>query len=369
MPTRRQLLHNWTRQLQGVVPMERITRLRTWAHLSLGLMWCGQIALLKIAATVPGPATDLSRVRRYRRWLANPQVDVGRLWSPVLRSLLAGRTEVRLVFDPTPHAGHATLLMVGIVVHKRILPLAWRAVPQQKHWPERQIVLLRALCQPIAAALPAAAQVTLLADRGITSAAVIDLCRELGWHFVFRLTATPTQSATARLADDTTCPVWSLVPARGGHWFGVVALFQAAGWRTVQLTIVWPSAEDEPWLLLSDRPAGRARQRDYRCRVHCEATYLDSKARGWRLATSKLTQLDRLDRLLLAFALALWWAELLGLRVIRSGLRRRFDRADRRDLSLIRLGLRWLHELLEQHRLPPLLFRYRAHHWCCRWSY
>jgi hypothetical protein len=369
MPTRRQLLHSWTTQLQGLVPIARITRLRTWAQLSLGLLWSGQIALLKIAATVPGPATDLSRVRDFRRWLANPAVDVGRLWTPVVRALLAGRREVRLVFDPTPQAGHATLLIVGIVVHRRILPVAWRAVPQQRRWPARQIVLLRAMCQQLAGALPAGAQVTLVADRGITSAAVIDLCQELGWHFVLRLTATPTQSATVRLPAGTECPVWSLVPVRGGHWYGSVALFQAAGWRTVQLTIVWPLAEDEPWLLLSDLPPGRARQRDYRCRVHCEATYLDSKSRGWHLEASKVTQLDRFERLFLAFALALWWAELLGLRVIRSGRRRRFDRSDRRDLSLIRLGLRWLSDLLDQHRLPPLLFRLQAGRWICRWSY
>lgn len=369
MPMRQQLLHRWTTQLQGLVPIARITRLRTWAQLSLGLLWCGQIALLKIAATVPGAATDPSRVRAFRRWLANPKVQVDRLWPPVLRPLLAGRREVRLVFDPTPQAGHATLLLVGIVVHKRILPVAWRAVPQQTRWPERQIVLLRALCQLVAAALPAEAQVTLLADRGITSAAVIDLCRELGWQFVFRLTATKTQSATARLPDGTRCPVWSLVPPKGGHWYGTVALFQAAGWRTVQLTIVWPDVEDEPWLLLSDHPAGRARQRDYRCRVHCEATYLDSKSRGWRLEASKLTQLDRLDRFFLAFALALWWAELLGLRVIRSGRRHRFDRTDRRDLSLIRLGRRWLSDCLDHRRLPPLLFRFHAGRWSCRWSY
>lgn len=369
MSTRLQLLHTWTTQLQGLVPIARITRLRTWAHLSLGLLWCGQIALLKIAATVPGSATDPSRVRRYRRWLANPKVQVERLWPPVVRALLAGRREVRLVFDPTPQAGHATILMLGIVVHKRILPVAWRAVPQQTRWPERQIVLLRGLCQFVAAALPADAQVTLLVDRGITSTAVIDLCHELGWQFVFRLTATETQGATVRRPDGTTGPVWSLVPAPGGHWYGTVALFQAAGWRTVQLTIVWPVTEEEPWLLLSDLPAGRARQCDYRCRVHCEATYLDSKSRGWRLEASKLTRLDRLDRFFLAFALALWWAELLGLRVIRSGRRRRFDRADRRDLSLIRLGLRWLNDLLDHQRLPPLLFRYRAHRWSCRWSY
>jgi len=208
MPTRLQLLHSWTRQLQGLVPIARITRVRTWAALSLGLLWGGQIAVLKIAATVPGPATDLSRVRAFRRWLANPKVQVERLWPPVLRALLAGRREGRLVFDPTPQAGHATLLIVGIAVHKRILPVAWRAVPQQRRWPERQIVLLRAMCQLVAAALPTDAHVTLVVDRGITSAAVIDLGRSGSRPLARR-------SAVMRSKSPRSCDVRSTSTAPG----------------------------------------------------------------------------------------------------------------------------------------------------------
>ena len=54
---------------------------------------------------------------------------------------------------------------------------------------------------------------------------------------------------------------------------------------------------------------------------------------------SKVVAPERLDRLLLVLHLALWWAFGLGLQAIRNGTRRRFDRRDRRDLSVVRLGL------------------------------
>lgn len=359
MSTRRQLLQQWDHQLRALLPGVRATRVATLALFSLGLLWAGSVTLLRVAATLPVAATDLSRVRRLRRWLANSAVAVGTLWPPLLTALLAGHAgqELCLVFDPTPLADRVTILVLGLVVHKRILPVAWHPMPQQTRWPAHQATILRRLTRQLARCLPADCTVTLLADRGLTGAELIDCCQARGWHFVFRVSASAGSSPTVRLTDGTTCPLWSLVTGPGQRWGGKIDLYQAAGWRTVQLTIHWARGEDTPWLLLSDRPAGPARVREYRRRTHCEATYADTKVRGWNLEHTKLTDRSRLNRLLFALYLALWWAETLGLHVVRRGLRRRFDRTDRRDLSLVRLGRRWLTELLMHEHLPPLLFR------------
>ena len=73
-----------------------------------------------------------------------------------------------------------------------------------------------------------------------------------------------------------------------------------------------------------------------------------------------------LDRLLLVWHLALWWLHALGRHVIKCGQRRQFDRTDRRQRSLLRLGWLWLQHQLEHGRCPPLLFRRTATGWLAR---
>lgn len=139
-------------------------------------------------------------------------------------------------------------------------------------------------------------------------------------------------------------PLWDLITGPGQHWGGQGQLYPSVGWRDVGLTIWWDTGQAEPWVLLSDQPGGPARAHEYRHRARCEATYQDCKRRIFGLEASKLATLERLDRLLLALHLAYWWATRLGLLTIRHGQRRRYDRADRRDLSVVRLGLRRLKE-------------------------
>lgn len=371
MQTRLELLHRWTIDLQSLLPNQRVTRVRVLALVSLGLLWAESCALPRVAAALPLPAQDLSTERRVRRWIANRAIAVTPTWQVVLGALLArlGQREITLVFDPTPYDTRQTLLVLGVVVHKRVLPLAWHIVPGQRAWPHPIWRYLDRLCRRVQAVLPPGTRVTLVVDRGLASAEVIDLCQSLGWHYVMRLSADARQGVHVRQADGTVGPVWDLVSGRGGRWAGSVAVFQHRGWRRANLTIVWPRRYDQPWLLLSDRQAGPARVREYRRRVQVEAVYLDCKSRGWELERSKLADPNRLNRLLLALFLALWWCHLLGQRAIRSGARRRFDRPNRRDLSVLRLGRRWMRHLLDHDIVPPSLFRYHAGRWVCRWQF
>lgn len=369
MQTRLRLLHEWTRQLHALLPAARATRVAGLSVLVLGLLWAGTASLPRVAAALPLPATVPSRERRLRRWLANPAVTVEALWDPLLPALLADRAgqDLLVVFDPTPQNATATVLCLGVVDHRRVLPLAWRVLPQQEPWPDRQIAYLRALLAEINAALPPGATVTLLGDRGVTGPALIDLCRELGWHYVLRLSVGAAQANKVRCPGERERRLWELVTGPGQRLAARVALYKEAGWRTVELTVHWRRGAAEPWVLVSDRPAGAARVREYRRRVRVEATYADCKRRGFDIERSKVAAPERLERLLLGLHLALWWAAQLGLRAIRAGQRRRFDRADRRDLSVLRLGRCWLAEVLAHDRCPPLPFRRRATEWVFTW--
>lgn len=369
MQTRLQVLHSWQQQVRLLLPQVRATRVANLALLSLGLLWAGSVSLPAVAAALPLAARDPSLERRLRRWLANPAVIVRALWLPLLPALLAGKAgqEVLLVFDPTPQNRDASILVLGIVDHRRVLPLAWRVLPQQEAWPEPQIACLRAMMTEVTAALPPDCTVTLLADRGITSPAVIDLCQAVGWHYVLRVSVGPNQANRVQCPGEPERRLWGMMTGPGQRWAGPAALFKEAGWRSVEVTIRWDRSAPEPWVLVSDRPAGPDRVREYRRRVRAEATYQDCKRRGWDIERSKVTDRNRFARLLLALHLALWWSQQLGLRVIRTGQRRRFDRADRRELSVVRLGRRWLDDELRHDRCPPLPFFRRHHRWRYAW--
>jgi hypothetical protein len=369
MRSRLQLWHAFDDLLHALLPGIHRARLHSLALLTLGLLWAESVAIPRIAATLPLSVRRASMEKRLTRFLTNGKVEVGPVWRALLPVLLADRASspLTLVFDPTPHNGRFAILCLGLLDRSRVLPLAWRVMPQQTTWSDAQITLLTDLCATVHRARPPRCQVTLLADRGITSPAVIALCRTLGWSFVLRVSVSAHQTNRVRVAGEPEQALWALVGGPGCRYAGPVQVYKEAGWVGVRLTIVWPARYPEPWVLLSDQPAGPAIARAYRRRFRVEATYQDCKRRGWNLEASKLTDPERFDRLLLALHLALWWALQLGHRVIRAGLRSRYDRADRRDLGVLRLGREHLrHELLHD-RCPPLPIRCTRGHWAYTW--
>jgi len=364
MSPRVQVCQQWQRQLDALLPTVRATRRRVLLLLVLGLLWAGTVRLPEVAAAWPRErerATNPSRERRLRRWLRNRDIDARAIWAALLPSLLAAKAgqDLVLVFDPTPQNGTASVLVIGLVARGRVLPLAWRVAPGQAAWAAPMIVQVRAMVDEIRAALPPGCRVTLVVDRGLTGPALIDLCRAVGWDFVFRVSVSAAQANRVRRPGAADRPLWDLVTRPGQRFAERVALFKDAGWREVELTIHWAKGEVEPWVLVSDAPAGAAVTRCYRRRTEVEATYQDAKKRGFQVEASKLVDLARFDRLLLALHLAWWWAQQLGWRVIRQGRRRWYDRADRRDLSILRLGRRELAEREQGGRCPPLPFHRR----------
>ncbi len=76
--------------------------------------------------------------------------------------------------------------------------------------------------------------------------------------------------------------------------------------------------------------------------MRVESTFQDMKSRGWQWEASHVRQRDRLERLLLVLFLAFWWLMHLAASCIHHGRRARYDRHDRRDKGLLRLGRLYL---------------------------
>lgn len=115
-------------------------------------------------------------------------------------------------------------------------------------------------------------------------------------------------------------------------------LTEKHGYST-HLLAYWRAGEKEPWLLATNLPTARAAIRAYERRMWVEEMFGDFKQHGFDLESSHLRHFLRLSRLTLVVAFLYLWLVAFGSHVIKRGQRRLVDRADRRDLSIFRIGL------------------------------
>jgi hypothetical protein len=106
--------------------------------------------------------------RRLQRFIANSRIDVLVCWKAFLEQVLPfwQNKEVVLVLDCTPFRSTFTIVYLGLLVHRRVLPLAWKIMPQQESWEQGQWQLVRELVAQVAPHFPPA-NCTLIADRGL----------------------------------------------------------------------------------------------------------------------------------------------------------------------------------------------------------
>ena len=280
MPIRLKLLHDWDQQLHSLLPGVRSTRVQVLALFSLGLLWAGNVTLLRIAHALPLQCSASSTERRLRRWLANSQVPVTAMLRPLVKVLLTSRAGCKIVLtlDPTPLGGVLTgqvynAYVLGLVVRGRVLPLLWYIASNQQDWQVQERWVISRLLRVVASWLPPDCSVTLVADRGLTGPELIGACEAVGWHYVLRVSCDSKQGP--KLRDGSW--LWELVRGPGQRLYTEVELFRSAGWIRVGLSIYWDKGYDEPWILISDRSAGLCRVLEYKRRWRAEPTYQDCK--------------------------------------------------------------------------------------------
>ncbi len=177
---------------------------------------------------------------------------------------------------------------------------------------------------------------------------LVQLCTDRGWHSLLRVCGEHT---CRRYFNGTLEQSWKrfehIVLKRGYRWYGTARVWQEETLETY-VSLVWDPGCEEPWLLISDQGAGRRQVQEYAWRMRVEATFQESKSRGWKIEASWIVDRSHLDRLLLALFLAMWWVSHLAAACLHHGQRQRFDRVDRRDKSIFRLGRLWLLDILRR---------------------
>ncbi len=114
------------------------------------------------------------------------------------------------------------------------------------------------------------------------------------------------------------------------------------------------AAYDAPLYLVTTMDAAEAAMTLYRQRAHIKTFFSDQKSRGFQIQRSHVSNPQRLSRFLVVACLTYLWVVYLGVCVLRDDHLQQIQRQDRGDLSLFRLGLRFLARCLKDGRsLPP----------------
>jgi hypothetical protein len=334
------MIRHWRQQVHDeLLPDLHGHQAKALADLSFAMALARHCHSGLLAAVAPGQTTPAATRRRLERTLANDRIDPDAAWPQLARSVLGGWAggPIVLILDETPNHNDLRCMKITLAYRKRALPIACVCYALGGQ-PEPMPALVVGLLRQAAACLPAGAQVTLLADRGLAWPQIVDACGALGWHYVIRLQG----QTRVRTADGRECSAAELAPRPGAHWWGDAQVFKKSGWRAARVAACWERGGDGPWLLVTDRPDGARLFRRYARRVWTEELFRDEKSSGFHWGESRVRDPAHAARLVLIIALATYLALGLGSRVIQAGLRRLLETTRQRMLSLFQIGLRFL---------------------------
>lgn len=344
MPTN-QLYHTWIARIRELQPDKRITQVRNFVWLMIGIYKSRSVHLSKVAGKIPGTAMLVSTTRRLSRFLDNPAVQVREWYEPIARQWLNAQSvwlgEIRLIVDGTKVGYGHQLLMVSMAYRKRAIPIAWTWVKHVRgHSTAKKQLALLAYVKTL---IPRKRPVILVGDTEFGSIATINQLKKWHWYYALR----QKTNTLVRLGKRSEWLAFATYIQKPGQsvWLGQAYLTRKSACFT-SLLLVWQVGEKEPWCLATNLPDLSSALQHYKRRMWIEEMFGDLKKHGFDLESTMLHTFQRLSRLTLAVAFLYVWLISTGTRAIHAGLRRLVDRVDRRDLSIFQIGLRFIQRRL-----------------------
>jgi hypothetical protein len=344
MPTN-SLYDTWMRQICELRPGQRITQIRNFVWLLIGIYQSRSVTLSRIAGRIPGRAKLVSTTRRLSRFLDNPALQVREWYRPIAQQWLQAQgqslKEIRLIVDGTKVGFGHQLLMVSLAYRRRSIPIAWTWVKHSRT--HSTSIKQLALLNYVRTLLPPDRAILLIGDAEFGSVNTLKHLEEWHWQYVLR------QRAYSYICPDSTGerkPFGRFAQKPGQSlWLGRGYLTNQKMYST-NLLVHWQIGEEKPWCLATNLPDRQIALRYYRKRMWTEELHGDLKGHGFNLEKTMLQDFERLSRLTLAVAFLYVWLVSIGGRTIQQGLRHLVDRKDRRDLCIFQIGLRFIERKL-----------------------
>lgn len=318
----------------------RLSQAKTLAVLVGAAMRVERVSLANIGRSMLG--TVKHQIKRCWRFCANDRIETADAMRGVLKRVLKKRKKKLLIsLDWTDIRGFQTLV-ASVVFKGRSIPVCWASCKKHVYDGHRsRNAFEESLLLTLGSMIPDKIKVILLADRGFGRTELARFCQNQRFSYVIRIQPNvhvDGESYKGKLLD---YPVHK----------GICKLLKSMAYRsqenpvTQNIVIRWtrglPKHRDECWFLMTDLRAGPAQiSKLYGLRMTIEELFRDQKNKrnGWSLRDTKITQPERIDRLLLILAITYLLLCGIGLIALRTNRPADWSSSTRIECSVFTIG-------------------------------
>lgn len=333
------------RHINNLMPHMLVENRLTLTMLITGMLRSRSGQLTKIARAVQYAHKKESLVERFRRFVRNKNVKVKVEYTPLSDQILRAisQQQVVLMIDSTKMGGKCICLMVSVYYKSRALPFAWLIFKGRKGHSSQQAQL--ALFKRVKALLPADVPVVLLGDGEFDGSEVVDWFKqETNWQYVCR-----TDKTNKIFYQDQWIGLHELpFKEKDEAFLSDVRFTQKNNIGPVNILVVWNEAKGCHWFFVTNLKTATEAKAWYTLRFTTETLFSDLKGRGFNLDDTRLWKPERVNRLVLAGAIAYFFVVVLGVKSIISRAFCQLVRTDAFYHSLFQLGLIYLDHILNE---------------------
>jgi hypothetical protein len=345
--------------IKPLVDVDHAHHLSNWLWIVVGVLQSNSVALGQISVHLPMQTKAEARVTRVRRWLKNVKVNIWTFYRPILEHVLRGwqEQEAIVILDGLMVFGDRLQIFRLSLEHGcRAVPLGW-VVLEGKGL--TQVEKLETMLRQVAEFLRSRVKsVVFMADRGFRDCDWATLCNELDWHYDIRVAC--NTYVTLKDGSHRAIDALGVLPGQCGYFQDIKLTHDEK--LQGNLSVTWTDGKRgekiEIVAIISDRPAEKQRLDEYAHRMRIEESFRDDQSGGFDLEHTRLEHPARLERLLLAVAIATLWCHEIGEQVLQDQtLQDELDPGgNHRELSIFQLGLRFLKRCVSTaiERLPDL---------------
>ena len=346
-------IRNSLKQMLGQrhISGHELSRLTVLARMVCGILMSRSSRLPEIASVKSSSIQQPSKEKQIKRWLLNEHTSYHYHYLPyisdLLRSLSQGG-ELVLSIDGSTAGRGCMVLMLSVIVRNRAIPVIWRVFKAKKgHLPDAPH---RELLKTLAPLIPVDTTVIIVGDGEYDGCDFQADIRAQGWHYVLRT----AKSSLVEAEPGEVVSIGSMAPEASQSYFMLYNVrFSAKRYGPVNLLIQEYPQHRDPLNLLSCQDFPQEIAQYYQQRFKIETLFSDQKSRGFNIHRSHLSDPKRLEKLLIANAIAYIFCILAGDMAAKSRFYSQVHRPDRCDLSQFSLGLRFIAWLIDQRQWRP----------------